>query len=668
MGDQEQEQPEQQQQATPVAVVVTPIRANTIASNAAAAVRTITTRSVRPNSKHSVVKAILSTTDDDQEEDNNNIIISRAPTTPVAIINRPIKKEVPESICSPIEEIEGRRRGSTAFIADNFVYRKQKQDGKQSYFMCLEPLCTGRGVSTADGFRRTKEHSHRDSKVLIQNLRFLGDCKRRAEQEPEELRKIFDEEVLKHGNSSVEFAAVESTLYKRRKKCMPESPSNIAELSQQLTLTTFGKTLSGAPFYTALMQGADDSETLVFIAPWITDVISQVKELHVDGAFRLVPSMFCQLLVMHGVIYNHAFPMVYAIMTKKTENAYVDLFMHIRERFPSLNPDYLVADFDSSLQSALATTFLVEVHGSYFNYCQSIWKKAHSLQLASLYQSNAEVNKLIKMITAAPFLPTDTLDQASPLFRDMLRAINLDEADANRLTSLLVFFDSAWIHQVGAAQLSMFEQEQRANGDVENFNLQLQVRFGLRRPDLWKFLSQLQQQEENSRRNFLRAARGEAIQPKKVRVLFSSKRIQAASKEFADSRCNVTDFLSRLARSVPEWRMGREENEDTVDELEEDPELNSSTIVHWAGPSTSNTIIEEKTGVQIAGFTHAEFQELLKNSGTGIKDQNSANVIIVNVIGPNRAVPAATTLLTGSRAITTWDGKTLQQGQLMISD
>ena len=113
---------------------------------------------------------------------------------------------------------------------------------------------------------------------------------------------------------------------------------------------------------------------------------------------------------------QHIFvPLVYALMTSKTEELYVEMFKLLIEfcndnnQKINDNPDLeIVTDFEKGAINALNDMFPLATHSScFFHLSQNIYKKLQSLGLSSRYSNDPEFNLLAKQIPALAFLPAN---------------------------------------------------------------------------------------------------------------------------------------------------------------------------------------------------------------------------------------------------------------------
>jgi hypothetical protein len=64
-------------------------------------------------------------------------------------------------------------------------------------------------------------------------------------------------------------------------------------------------TLRGQGVFYRGMVTHENDYALIFFSPGILPALRNVKEIHIDASFRIVPLLFYQLMIFHAVAYGH---------------------------------------------------------------------------------------------------------------------------------------------------------------------------------------------------------------------------------------------------------------------------------------------------------------------------------------------------------------------------
>ena len=104
-----------------------------------------------------------------------------------------------------------------------------------------------------------------------------------------------------------------------------------------------------------------------------------------DGTFKTVPTLFHQLYTIHAPVggedNSRIFPMVYVLMTSRSEEIYKRLFEELFELGEQdgeqddqdLSPPIIITDFEQAVINAVQSEFPESTHkGCFFHLCQNL--------------------------------------------------------------------------------------------------------------------------------------------------------------------------------------------------------------------------------------------------------------------------------------------------------
>lgn len=115
---------------------------------------------------------------------------------------------------------------------------------------------------------------------------------------------------------------------------------------------------------------------LIFASDEQVDILQDTDEFLVDGTFKVVPEIFYQLYIVHGVFRDHVIPLIYALLRRKNAETYERLIGEILNIAPRWNPHAIMLDFEQSCIGAFQRAFPnVLLSGCYFHLRQSIHRK-----------------------------------------------------------------------------------------------------------------------------------------------------------------------------------------------------------------------------------------------------------------------------------------------------
>ncbi|XP_060065583.1 uncharacterized protein LOC132545918 [Ylistrum balloti] len=108
-------------------------------------------------------------------------------------------------------------------------------------------------------------------------------------------------------------------------------------------------------------------------------------------------------------------PVVFALLPGKSQRIYTRLFTLLKEHMTQLYlhfaPTHAFADFEVAVHNAIRQTFPgITMKGCFFHFIQSVWQKAQTTGLQTLYRDNEDVRALIRRAAVLPLVPMDCIE------------------------------------------------------------------------------------------------------------------------------------------------------------------------------------------------------------------------------------------------------------------
>ena len=333
-----------------------------------------------------------------------------------------------------------------------YSYRKDKRkaDGRIAW-CCLHQGCHGRLLTAEsileDGESNETEpmgeNNHPPIPEHVEVSAAIKRMKSRCRLECTSIRTIYDEESTNLPAPVAallpSFYSLDSTLFRCRRERYPALPLTRAAINIP---DVFRRAQGGEDFFLTSIGAAND--TLVFATPADLERLWQSRHWFMDGTFKVVPALYAQLTTIHVMASGKCLPVVYALMSRKTRQAYVDLFRALKdtaaERALNFQMEIFTTDFESGLAPAISEEFPNAVHkGCFFPFCQALYRKVQRAGHQNLYQTDQDVRELIRSLAALAFLQTDQVVQE---FHN-LRAEQ--QANLPQLHEEFAYFENTWI-------------------------------------------------------------------------------------------------------------------------------------------------------------------------------------------------------------------------------
>ena len=145
-----------------------------------------------------------------------------------------------------------------------------------------------------------------------------------------------------------------------------------------------------------------------------------------DGTFKVVPKYFYQLYSIHGSLQRNITPLVYILMSRKSEANYKRVYDTSMLLRPLLNPGSFLIDFELGAMKAINFHWpRSRISGCFFHLTQSIYRQVQKAGFATKYGNDEEYAYAIRMLLVSAFLNTNDVYSA---FEDIgdLQILELD--------------------------------------------------------------------------------------------------------------------------------------------------------------------------------------------------------------------------------------------------
>lgn len=91
-----------------------------------------------------------------------------------------------------------------------------------------------------------------------------------------------------------------------------------------------------------------DDRILIFSSDEQLNILQNTEDFLVDGTFKVVPAIFYQLYIIHGVHRDHVVPVIYALLRRKNADTYHRLISKILKFAPRWSPRSIMLDFEQT--------------------------------------------------------------------------------------------------------------------------------------------------------------------------------------------------------------------------------------------------------------------------------------------------------------------------------
>uniref|UniRef100_A0A1B6I4A9 MULE transposase domain-containing protein n=1 Tax=Homalodisca liturata TaxID=320908 RepID=A0A1B6I4A9_9HEMI len=468
-----------------------------------------------------------------------------------------------------MEVIEAEKRGTTLYVYENYLFRKSRSsmNGDKLYVTCVFNGCKATGQIKRDEFIPRKCHNHGPEELRIQKLRLRADLRKVAEKHRGPgMKRAYDEACERYQNAAefVSYNAFKSTMYRTKQVQTPPNPQDLTDYANILSREEGGhwaKTIEEQrrPFFHKLIENnKDDWKAVIFICPTLSSLMETTNTVLVDGRTTYEDIMLqlraYQLFTVHVLHMGHFFPVMYALISRKTEACYRGVLGEVVINVcpgSRASVHTILSDYDSGMMKAAAFTWPhATVVGCFFHFVQAVYHKHISENMTELTKHSVSARTVLRMLMALVLLPAHLMGEGL----DLVWQYTVLHELQSQFRPLFEYMRAFWLTAVGPDTCSVYNQLHRTTNALEAFYFQLQ-RIE-RRPSIWEFTGGLQMIQRDAAADVSRLNSGSAVKcTRKKRQALQDKQIRKAWAMLEGDRYSLMEVLTELAHAV----MGLEE-------------------------------------------------------------------------------------------------------------
>lgn len=327
-------------------------------------------------------------------------------------------------------------RGNPKIIVHGYLLVKDKNVNEKYYWCCeyrKKYNCNGRAVTILEGqehvLNNVQEHNHAPEASRANVIKTLNTIKETASLTHDKPAQIIQNAIVNMPQNSHPYMPNREALRKQilhvRNESLPSQPQSLQDINVPDNLRI---TISGREEFLIKEIEFDEEKIMIFCTISNFQYLQEAEYWIMDGTFKTVPRLFQQMYTIHALVGRgdnaRVLPMIYALMTSKSEECYNELFHEVitlsEEANQVLSPPLILTDFEKAAINATQSEFPDSINkGCFFHLCQNFWKKIQALGLAIEYGNNEDFSIKLRHITALAFLPPseipDAFDQIKPL-------------------------------------------------------------------------------------------------------------------------------------------------------------------------------------------------------------------------------------------------------------
>lgn len=256
-------------------------------------------------------------------------------------------------------------------------------------------------------------HNHLADKKFIERCQLLSRMEQSIRQDPSKpIRRVYTEVVRQDTVNSEEesdgipeFSEVRSSLARQKRQLFPPIPRRVQDVIVDGSWT---QTWERRQF---LVHQDNQWGLLIFMTARNAGQLRRCDTVYIDGTFKTCPKPFSQVVSIHGMYGDRVLPLAFCILKSKEVALYREMLSQIKAHVRRLtgrqfNPTNVICDFEMSLLTAVETELpRASLHGCYFHFCKSLWRKIQDLGLSGAYKRQPSVKKFLRKVMCLGYIP-----------------------------------------------------------------------------------------------------------------------------------------------------------------------------------------------------------------------------------------------------------------------
>ena len=463
-------------------------------------------------------------------------------------------------------EVIKSQKNKNLITYNGYTYRRNRCTGTRAFWRCVRSDCKGTASTAADyennrTVRELQEHNHTPDPAYVGTMKALGTMLSQAETTTAPPRRVIAEGLAGVPDESLvrlpnKLALSQRIRRKRRREevDMPREPATV----EQLFITDEQQCIRRGDEDIQFLQHDEntaDGRIIVFASRAMLDQIEYATELMADGTFKVCPSLFAQLYVVHAIRGDFVFPCIYALLPGKSRSVYESLWRIIQGKCPQLRLNRLVMDFEKAAATAVTNVFVdCTIDYCFFHLSQAVWRKIQQLGLSTLYVEDEQARQYCKMLCSLAFLPYQQVCEAYEELEERLETMGF----AERLHPLYTYFEDTYVGRPRRRQgrrqplfpirsWNVRERTERGiprtTNRLEGWHNAFSCMFTSRHPSIWRFIDGLKKEESLQYCQLQRFQTGNPPPPPAKRYKDNNSRLSTLTVRFNEGDINRLDFL-----------------------------------------------------------------------------------------------------------------------------
>ena len=431
---------------------------------------------------------------------------------------------------------------------DKLITKDTKKRWRWRTRDCNGSLYTNNNEENTNIDLRTPHREHCIPDPEMRSIeKVITELKIKVRSQATPIPSLFDESAAMLSQSPITasrfplFNQIDTSLYRERLRHLPALPKLRSELDLPDHLK---QTMTGNNFH---IYSSVNNDLIVFGIECNIRKLSTNSHWCVDGTFKSVPKLFVQLFSIHVFEGDKLIPLIYCLLSSKTQSMYSELFRALKDKANTLDiilmPSLFTCDFERGLISSIRLEFpTASIRGCYFHFCQAVYRRVQTLGLSTLYIHDQESRLYIRKLLAIAFVPIDLIPQTFQNLKYMCQP---------ELQSLFTYFENFWIDTVNHNLWNMYGIQRRTNNNLEGWHLRLNRAIGKTHANIYEFILKIIKEQGVTETLLAQIEAGNIkLHSNNIKYKQINERIGIITRDFNNGIRNIDEFLTGIAHNL----------------------------------------------------------------------------------------------------------------------
>jgi len=430
---------------------------------------------------------------------------------------------------------------------------------------CPVRLHTTQNFNNPKLIRENGHHNHPPNPIEVDVKRVIGQMKDEASSSTAPPTQIIARNVRTLSSASQGALPLVQSMTRGIRNARAKSIGSLAipHRREDIDLPDSYQTCSNGEDFLLFDSGKASDRLLIFTTHKNLEFLSRSDVWMADGTFKVAPSLFDQLFVIHGLRDKTCFPLVYCLTPNRITDTYTRVLSALKTLKPGLNPSSVMTDYEKAFIKAFHQAFpMADQKGCFFHFTQCVHRQIQQRpDIFHLYSTDSEFALKIRHLVALAFVPPEEVVLS---FEELMEDEFFVQNEA-LLLDFIGYFERTWLGPFNLRRTeriapifsitlwncfhSVLEELPKTNNNCEGFHNALASLLGASHPTIYKLVDGLKDKQTLTQLKMNQFNAG-TVPPPNKKYQRAAKQLQAIVERYGDGEFSQVEYLRRIAYQI----------------------------------------------------------------------------------------------------------------------